>query len=448
MKLFRWFRLPYVGTGPIVVAILLTVALIDACWFKIRGVETYPDPVASWVAWHDIYKAGDFIAIKWAVGMSVILAVLIARLCDWVASSRDDVNDALNELLLVSLIPAAWRLAMACSQPEDHFPPVRFLAMFPLVVVIAIFVMGRYRASLRADQVTTVGGGILVSVLLAIFAGLALPTSVSRLIPATVPCLLAKAYLKSTVFAALGVGITASGLVALWIASRTIEIYEAWVLRVLQWVQYPLPLLFFYVIPPQIVDPLHRFANPYPHALVLTIAIGCIISWLLMWRRFSRPADGFKLSRVLAPASVSAVILFVWCGSATLPLAFRDYFHYGEQMLPWQQWWDFGMRPFVDVVPVHSLMPFMRGFFSQAFFDGSLASFTESDILLNACGIIALALAMSMLVSPLGALFLLLGALAYLDRMFFLAPALFIMACPSLMTRPAPIFCFGLSSVF
>jgi hypothetical protein len=229
MTLPRWFRFPYIGTGPILVAILLTAALIDICWFKIRGVEIYPDPVASSAAWGDVYKAKDFIVIKWAVCMTVVLSVLIAMLCDWVAKSRDEVNQSLNELLLASLIPAAWRLAMACGIPENHFPPLPFLASFPLIAVIAIIAMARYGGTIRADQVTTIGGGILVSILLSPFAGLALPTSVSRLIPSAVPHLMGTA----PIFAGVGVGLAACAIMAQWFISGSADVFEPCVLRTL-----------------------------------------------------------------------------------------------------------------------------------------------------------------------------------------------------------------------
>jgi hypothetical protein len=437
-------RFRYIGAGPILVAALLTAAIIQLCWPFIHGVEIYPDPVASRAALNNIYKTRDFIAIGLGAALIPLLSLLIAGLCRWVAADDDAKIDSLNTLLLASLIFAAWRLAVACSIPADTFPPLAEMAALPVVAVLGLASLLRFRATLSAGQPLLIGSAMLVGTVLAFFAGLAVPLALSRLIPALAPHLLHGA----NHFVHVALGLVCAAMIFNWFTSTTSQEFERRTLLILKLMQLPIPLLLFYMVPPVIVDRMHRFANPYPKLLIGVLGAGCVACWYFMWRRFRKAScesDSIALlSRAIAPASIAAMLLFVASGAAVMPVAFRDYFHFGEQALPWQQLWDFGKRPYVDFVPIHGLMALMRGVFAQLFFDNTAAAFSSADLLLNGLACIALALTACAVVGPLGAMFLLLGALPDQDRMYFLAPALFLIASPVTLKRPARALCLWL----
>ncbi len=124
-----------------------------------------------------------------------------------------------------------------------------------------------------------------------------------------------------------------------------------------------------------------------------------------------------------------------------MPEAVRDYFHFGEEVLPWQQLWDFHKRPYVDFAPIHGLMSQLRGLFNQVFFQNTSGTMPSADILLNGLACLALMLAASALVGSLGAMFLLLGTIPDADRIYFLAPAMFIISAPAMLKRPARSLC-------
>ena len=112
-----------------------------------------------------------------------------------------------------------------------------------------------------------------------------------------------------------------------------------------------------------------------------------------------------------------------------------DHFHWGEQLLPWQQMVNWGKVPYTDFIPIHGLMAMLRGFFNEVFFDGTAAYFGAGDYTLTALWIVATYLAASSLIGPVPALFLGLFAPAY-DRFYFLIPGLLILGQRRLLDRP------------
>ncbi len=341
--------------------------------------------------------------------------------------------------MLLSLVPAAWRLAISLAIAADGVPPFQAICLFPATALIAILLLRRYRKSITPEQLLATGGTVLLIVLLSIFAGFSIGVFFTRLIPATVSLFNGTGYS----LAGAGIGISFAAIVVFQVLSPTIEESQQKLLGWLKGMQYPLVLLFFHLVPPPFIDARHLFNERYPWLLVLVLSVGVIVSWFLIYRRHRRTVADYlpaihrhPLARALSPTAVAAVIVFVYCGSAQIPSAYPDYFHWGEQVLPWQQLVDFHKIPYVEFVPIHGLMAYLRGGFSSVFFDGTAASYTGSDILLTGLTAVVLAVAASYLVSPLGALVLLMGTLPHLDRTYFVAPAIFIIAAPQILHRP------------
>jgi hypothetical protein len=426
----RNLRVQYIGAGPLLAALAISAGILCASWPLIQGHDIFPDPVASNIAWGNIYKTKDFITLAVGLGLVLGLSVLITCLCSWIAAGREEMKSPLNDLLLVSLIPVVWRVALACSMPNTDMPPLVFFGCFPLVAVISIVLMGRHRRTLEAGQILNIGGAIAIGLLLAGFAGLALLTGICRVIHPLASHLTN----WDPIFALISLGAFAGFvLYACW---RSVDAgaLERQLVRGVKWVQLALPLLFYHMLPPVLIDPQHRIFEPYPIVLAITLTILAGVAWYFIWRRIQTVTT---LATSVAPISVALLVMFIYCGSTGMPAPQRDYFHIGEQVVPWQQLWDFHSRPYVDFVPVHGLMAMMRGAFSQFFFDGTIASYDACDVLLTGVAAIAIGLTMAWLTGSIGALFLLLGYFPYLDRMYFFVPSLFIVSNASLLKKPA-----------
>ena len=426
-------RLSYFGPGPILVAALLAAAVVTYAWPKLRAPSAYPDPVVGALAYADDGKAQDFRAAGLFLAVAVVGAAAIGGVCHRAAPDgpASDAGVAVNQLLLLALAPAAWRLMASAVNPLPvPPPPVRTVAAIAGLAVAAVVMMARCRGTVRAADVLSLGGGVVLAPLFAAFAGVGMVVAVGRTVPTAAAHLDGKA--SAVGIAALVAAVAALAAVA--IVTSDGERLHRRVMRCLVAVQVPLPLLLFVVVPAPLVDPRHLLPTPYPWGLVATVAVLCGLGVWRVVRRWGDPTPSIR--RAIAPAAVIALAVFVQCDNLPLPTVNPDLFHWGEQALPWQQLRDFGSRPYVDFVPIHGLMAYLTGAFNQAFFDGTAAHAAGADVLLQATAAAAAAAAVAWLVSPVAALFVLPVLLPYLDRLCFLAPAICVVAAPGLLRRP------------
>jgi hypothetical protein len=431
----------YQGAAPVCIGLLFSLALLCAAFPHLHRRQSYPDLVAGYLAYHGGDKAQDTRAFLLLVGLTIALPLLVAAVARFVAPQghRSATGRAVHQLLLFSLVPAAWRLAVDAARPVDQVPRFAMASMFPQAALLGLLLLARYRRGLRPADVLTTGGAVVLVVFLSIFVGFALGVFCVRVIPVTHPWLDG----RGGTLAHVCTGISVAVLVALMARSPTVGLFQDCVLRWLRALQYPLVLLFFHLVPPPFVDPQHRFNEAYPTALVAAVAVGVAGSWWCMWHRARAappadlgPAHRHPLARALAPAAVAALLVYVYCAAPSWPALDPDDFHWGEQALPWQQLVTFHKVPYVDFVPIHGLMAYLRGAFSSLFFDGTAASYADADFLLTGVATIALALAACLSVTPLGALVLLGGLLPDHDRIYFYIPAMLLLSAPQLVRDP------------
>ena len=468
-RFFHWLADAYFGPAVVVAALLIGTAAVAYAWGGLRGHASYPDLVAGPLALTDGDKAIDALALAVLGVTTVVMAVGFGRVFRRLAPGgpASDVGAALNQLLLLSLAPVAWRLTIAALSPVNELPAIRLMAALPLAVLGMAVALGRYQrtddgpadgampetsgrqyteepvdtspnssaslsAGVTAADVLTCGGAAILSASFAAFTISALTVSLTRLVPR----------LGMAIFVSRAVGpamaavviLAVVGVVVTWAASADVEQFRRRLLRGLVLWQLPLPLLLFYLVPPPLIDPTHRYATPYPIALVAVLAACAGLCGWAVWRRLRQ--EGQTLSWAVAPATIVALLVYCHCPTATAPLAYRDYFHWGEQVLPWQQLWSFHSRPYVDFVPIHGLMAYLRGGMNQLFFGGTAATYTASDALLAGLASVAAGLCGCWLLGPVAALALVFVPAPGLDRLFLLAPAMYIAAAPATWRRP------------
>ena len=419
----RWLAEAYFGPAVIAAAALVAVAVVAWAWPLLRGQPSYPDVVAGYVALHDADKGIDARASVLLAATIVGVAVGLGRAFRRVAPDgpSSDVGVALSQLLLLSLAPAVWRLTVAALHADDGLPPVCAMALFPLGVLAIAAMLGRYSCgTVRPGDVRACGGAALLSVVFAAFSAIAILLALSRV--GATPRFEHRA---ASAVAATAVA-AAAGVVGTWIASPDVNHFRRWLLRGLSLWQLPLPLLVFQLVPPPMMDPTHQFTIRYPAALVATLAACAAAGVWSVWRRRTG----------VAVATVVALLVFCHGPTVGLPAAERDYFHFGEQVLPWEQLRDFGSRPYVDFVPVHGLMAFLRGGLNQLFFDGTAARYASADALLCGLALAATAWGACRLLGPLAALVLLAAPLPGFDRLYLLPAGLYLAAAPMTWRRP------------
>jgi hypothetical protein len=87
----------------------------------------------------------------------------------------------------------------------------------------------------------------------------------------------------------------------------------------------------------------------------------------------------WQLDRLFSPWAIFAIILLLKTGQTAMPIIPADDFQYGESLLGWWSYREFGMIPYIDYIPPHGLFADdVAGFFSWMFFDGTAGTLEES----------------------------------------------------------------------
>lgn len=429
----------YHGFPPLLAGVVVACAVTGMFWSKLHHHQVYQDVIVGAITWADDDKERDFRAYYLLVGLTLAGAVGVAALFRSLSpeGAKGEVGRSLNTLLLWALLPAAWRLGMALAVSGSDWVPKDSLF---LVLAVAAVAGGlwRFRRDLTGALVTQIGGASLLAVLFGFFGGLGVAVSAGRLFPA----LCISLGDKVSWFWAAGAGGAGLALAVIFVRARDVLALRRRVFQVVFVAQAPLPLLFAVMIPPPVREGAKAFATPHTLALPATLgllALAATVLLVLRYRRWAGTGDptAAGINGVLAPLCLSAIAVFVMVPTLEAPRLVPDFFHDGELLVPWQQIVGFGKTPYVDFVPIHGLKSLLSGLFHVVFFDGTAATYPDTLPVLAGLCALATYLGASALAGPLVALFSGLMLVDYgRDRLFFLAPCLFLLANRRLLARP------------
>jgi hypothetical protein len=427
----------YQGPVPILAAFVLSFVLVEQCWGSLKRDTVYHDLVVGTTTILDMDKGRDTRAFVLFLGSLAGFGAGISALFRWVSGSGPDgdVSKGLSSLLLFALVPAIWWFGCAVATPDVFVMP-RAAAAPVLVALAAAAGLVRYRKTLTSEHVVGAGGTVLLLAVLGAFAGLGVATLLGRAYPARLFRLapLTNRFVFLPPAAALALAAAA------FASTPRVEDLRRRLCRLLFLVQAPLPLLWCVLIPPPLMEGGIARRQPTSPALPVLIGVLVLAGWValaLRYRKWRLDPSGASLSpaSVLSTFALVAVPVFALAPNAVLPSFPIDPFHSGEQLLPWQQCVDQHKLPYAEFIPIHGLMPLLRGLFNAAFFDGTAASYEAADGLLLALYAVALFLTARPLVGPVAALVagLCVPPVICGDRYLFLAPALFLLARPGLL---------------
>jgi hypothetical protein len=428
----------YPGIVPIFAAAVLAYAITTWAWPKLVRVPQYSEPVFGLVPLVEADKDRDFRALYLFLGLTAATGILLGTSFRALSAEGPGgpVGKALNGLLLLALVPAGWRLGAALLQAEGPQPPLESVGLVGIVFLAALG-LRRHRQYLTEAHVYHIGGGGLLAPALGLFGGLGLATLLGR----TSPALCARWADKAPVFAWGGAAVGLALAALLLALSRDLDALRRRIFRLLFALQVPVPLLFAILLPPPYLENGKPTAMPFTPALPVALGLLGLLALALLgrkYRRWTRQAttDPGSWADVLSPLGLSAIAIFATLPTLPCPLLlYADPFHFGEQVVPWQQWTAFGKRPYLDLVPIHGLMPLLRGFFGHVFFTDTAAAVAPAETLLLALAVAATFLTLSELVGVLPALLLGFGT-PCIDRLYFLAPGLLLLANGRLLARP------------
>ncbi|MCA1809848.1 MAG: hypothetical protein LC725_10425, partial [Lentisphaerae bacterium] len=213
--------------------------------------------------------------------------------------------------------------------------------------------------------------------------------------------------------------------------------------RLLVCSQMLLPLVFIAAMP----QPLQGASMSQPlimlHAIGWTAALLASGDLLRRWRQSS--AKQIPSIGLLSPWCLLAVILFARGAlNPVPPIILPDDYHFGESLLGWWTWHDFGYLPYVDFIPSHGMADnYLPGMLNHWWFDGAPGAMLETGRLtavLMLTGLFFSIVYNTGHVAPATVVTLLLGSRTMLigSRLgdFLLAILLFVYLAPHLRNSP------------
>lgn len=117
----------------------------------------------------------------------------------------------------------------------------------------------------------------------------------------------------------------------------------------------------------------------WPEVLISFVALACAA---IIYIGFRRKID---LRGPILPAVICVAVFFqgtpVGPGNTTP----GDDFHFGEEVLPFDQLWNHGKIPFVDIAPIHGLSSLANGSVNSVVFQGNTATYQTAQAITSAC---------------------------------------------------------------
>jgi hypothetical protein len=107
--------------------------------------------------------------------------------------------------------------------------------------------------------------------------------------------------------------------------------------------------------------------------------LATVVDVLIRFKNFA--SDNMAdFTQLFSPLAFFATIILLRYGATETPHVSGDDYHFGESLLGWWSFWEFGKLPYIDYFPPHGIFgDDIGGFISRIFYDGTAAAIAEAD---------------------------------------------------------------------
>lgn len=407
-----WNIYPYIGSG-----------------------QEYKDLVVGNLIWSDYDKDKEWHALNLLIIGSVVFSLCISILFQHLRGKDISVDyiKATHQLFYIAWLPAIFWLGAALMRP--NISPFIMSTSGVFLILIALIVLGlsRYKEKPAYKDVMDVGFSSILILGLSAFSILAIAVTIGKISIDSRDILLK----WSWILVSTGIVFALSFIVFnIYLSTSLTKMKHRFHLSLLI-LQVALPLLLFVFISKEYFYQ-DKILTMYKSNRLIIIIIGLIaFSWYMLLRRYQNllkekkaGIDSSYIGVMSAFALYPISVYISW--SQYIPwFGFEaDDFHIGEQLLPWQQIFDFGKLPYVDFVPIHGLMSLGYGGLNELFYGHTIATFPLARGLLTSIVVGVTFLAIFFFVGPVPALLLTPFIGGSNDRMYFLVPVILFLSHP------------------
>lgn len=412
--------LPNVSTGAIFFSILAALAsAFGALLFTqsvLRRVPAYPDFIVGAITWDAGTKLQDIASYPIFVLGFLGGGWMAVRLFQRISSIRSgDYEPAFITTLTWWLVPVAIGLGGHLGiYPGDSSFPI-FIGVAGAIVTAVAVRLNLSRGDAMPQQI---GIGVLAVMLIGL-----LPYGVAA-IQDRVP-LFGEAIRFKFAPAVGSLLIVAAALYLLHLSRRSSTAISRYVQKLLPVAQLGIAPFYLLILPD-----LYRTGTTQP-AIPTTgwlwvVAIGLVLAAVadvgMRYRSFVT-GHATDLMQLLSPVAIFATVILWRNGATAMPLVYADDYHFGERLLGWWSFWEFGKIPYLDYFAPHGvLVDDIGGLMSQLFYDGTAATIEEANRLASTLMLFVAFIALRLYTGSLGLAYVSILLFGFIARqLYFLA---------------------------
>lgn len=113
--------------------------------------------------------------------------------------------------------------------------------------------------------------------------------------------------------------------------------------------------------------------------LSIGLVLAAVVDVMVRYKNYVS-SSATDLTKLFSPIAIFATIILFKNGATFIPTVPSDDYHFGESLLGWWSYWEFGKIPYMDFFPPHGIFgDDIGGFFSLIFYDGTAATLAEAD---------------------------------------------------------------------
>lgn len=401
--------------------------------------QEYVDLVVGNLAWTDYDKDKELRAIYLFLICTVIFALCIALLFHYLKkrSLYIDYVSAARRLFCIAWMPALFWLGGAFMASYSRKFILDIAALLVISNIVNLIIITKRHKDAGYDDVIEIGICSILIMALSLFA------------VAGGAVFIGKVLVESTDFSRHSLNTWIVATFSLFFLFNAVNIYFGKTVLIIK-SRFYLCLLLLQVFTPLL---LFRFLSQgYIHKndivimhksyLLTAVIVGLLLfAWFSVFRLYKKLRKEMASGRetafrnIMSAAALFPVAVYLSCNQAGGYDFSIDYFHIGEQLLPWQQIVDFAKLPYVDFVPIHGLMSIAYGGLNELFYGHTVATFPLAMVLLKAIAVGLTFIAVFWFSGPLFALCIAPFAVGPLDRVYFLIPAVLILCLPNIIER-------------
>jgi hypothetical protein len=363
-------------------AAIIIAALAASLAYRFLDIpQSYESPIVGSVAWNFSNKFQDYALLFVLVGAFFASLTGISLLANrLVRIISPEAEENLHRLTVLLCTPAAFWFAALLTTKNASLNPLYFSAAL-LMIMLTLSTVMSWKGRNYWDESGAQFGRILQKILLMLFCTVLAGAAVGVFISRGAAILETEQLINSNEVRTLCIGLAAAAILLVSAAiswSKIPAVLERRFNLGIQVLQSTFPLFFLLLIPtPWQIE--KQLSIGYPMSVVAWIVIGaCItLSAADLIRRFllNRNLTEVEPARLFSIFCVVGVLLFLKAAPASLPIIPGDDYHFGEMLVPWWTWTDFGMVPFWDFAPARGLNLYLPGAAASTLFDGTAAIF-------------------------------------------------------------------------